>query len=78
MIKINNKMAEDILTKLREYRSFLNTQYNTWEEMRTGKLKRFLPAQSCDDRADSYRMAIKTLDEMFPELIPKSVTGERK
>ena len=68
----NNKMTEDILIRLREYRTFLETQQKDYE--RESKGESVIGSISMDARVSSYSYARQKLEEMFPELIAEDLT----
>lgn len=67
---------QDVLTRLREYHSYLDAQYNIWEDIRTGKRESMLGPASANDRSDVYRIAERKLEELFPELLEESQRGK--
>lgn len=69
----NNKMTEqDILTRLREYRTFLETQQKDYKEK--GKKESVIGSISADARTSSYSDARQKLEEIFPELYIENLT----
>ena len=67
-------MTKDILTRLMEYRGYLEAQYNWWHGWLGRETGGAFDSQSCDYRAESFRLAKHKLECMFPELHTEDLT----
>ncbi len=73
ILKEKNKMPDDYLEKLKEYRNYLKTCYRTTEIF--SKEESLAGSIGPDVQMGAYEDAIKKLEDFFPEL--KESKGEK-